>query len=829
MKNWKTNLLILVLIFEVFTSCVYAVEKKESENQRLERILKVFDDLTQKFGDEYQVNLNRNEITDLISSSSKVKKNEVDAIEKQVILSNPLLNAPIYFVRRHQYAADHHNSETIFHTNETNTHKYQGGGVLSKLQISPNGAKVVDLLESTEGVYRDIEVNYEGTKILFSKRNNITEDYHIYEMTLSDHSVKQLTFATGVTDVDPNYLPNGQIVFTSTREPKYCMCNIHIMGNIYKMDDDGANITQLGKSTLWEGHPIIMPDGKILYDRWEYVDRNYGDAQGLWTMNPDGTNQSIVFGNNTSSPGGYIDARPIPGTDKVIAIMGSCHDRPWGALGIIDHKKGADGDQAVERTWPAYAKNEMGKGNWDHFMGIRPRYEDPYPLDDTYFLVSREVDKTAKMGLYMMDMFGNETLLYKSDDHFGSFDPVLIRDRQPEHVLVEKRNYKDKKGAFYIQNVYEGTHVKGVKAGSIKYLRVIESIEKRTWTGPAWQGQGVHRPAMNWHSFEAKKILGTAPVEEDGSVYIEVPADTYVFFQLLDKDKKMVQTMRSGTMVKSGEVLGCIGCHDDRRTSPTLGSMPMALSKEPVQMDGWFGEPRKFGFMDEVQPVFTKNCVSCHDFGTKAGKVLNLAADRNMFFNAAYIDIYVKKKMKVIGAGPAALQEAYIWGSNTSEFIKMLEKGHHDVKLSKEEMERLTTWVDLNGVYYKDFTSAYSNNPVGRSPITQEETYRLEVLTGVPFTKLNTFWRNLGPQLSFDRPEVSPCLQKMNKKSANYKEALAIIKAGQERLNEHARLDMPGFKPSSADQKRLDKYLYRLDEEHKNREAISKGEKRYDK
>jgi hypothetical protein len=814
----------IFLLGLVFCTClVKASDTNIDYSQKRHQLLQVYDDLKLKFGDDYECSLSRNQILN-------AKNADLIRIEKEVILANPYLKAPVYFVKRHQYAKDHHNSETIFHTNEINTGSYRKGGTLSRLVIRNGQVESSDVLTSNDGVYRDIEVNYEASKIVYSKRNNIDEDYKVYEMNLTDHSFKQLTFAKGVTDVDPNYLPNGQIMFTSTREPKYCMCNVHIMGNIFKMDHDGANITQLGKSTLWEGHPIVMPDGKILYDRWEYVDRNFGDAQGLWTMNPDGTNQAIYFGNNTSSPGGFIDARPIPGTDKVIAVLGSCHDRPWGALGIIDHKKGIDGEQAVDRTWPAWAKNEMGKGNWDHFMRIRPLYEDPYPLDDTYFLCSRQVDpKNEKMGLFIIDMFGNETLIYESEDNFGAFNPVPINARNKEHQLKEKRNYASKTGSFYIQNVYEGTHVKGVEKGSVKYLRIIESLEKRSWTVPAWQGQGVHRPAMNWHSFEAKRILGTVPVEDDGSVFFEVPADTYVFFQLLDQDKKMIQTMRSGTMVKPGEVLGCVGCHDDRRMTPTLGYSPMALQKEPQQMNGWFGEARKFGFMEEVQPVFTKNCVSCHDFGKKAGDILNLAPDRNMYFNAAYIDLYVKKKMQVIGAGPAALQEAYTWGANMSDFIKIIENGHHGVELSKEEMERLTTWVDLNGVYYKDFISAFPNNPVGRSPITEEETQRLQALTGVPFNKLGGFYRTLGPQISFDRPELSPCLKSLKKNSKKYKEALAIIYKGQERLNENPRLDMPGFEASTKDKERLQKYVFRLSEETKNREAITKGEKRFDK
>ena len=755
---------------------------------------------------------------------------ELIAFQKEALLANPVLkDASIIFITRKQYAHDHHNSATLFHTNEVNTNSYTPGGSMKIINLGKGGS-ISTLIQTTDGVVRDPEISYDGKKILFSMRNNIKEDYHIYDMDVDGNNVRQLTAAEGVADIDPQFLPNGDVVFTSTREPKYCMCNIHIMGNLFKMESDGANITQLGKSTLFEGHSTVMPDGRILYDRWEYVDRNFGDAQGLWTMNPDGTNQAIYFGNNTSSPGGFIDARPIPGTEKVISIMGACHDRAWGALGIINRQKGVDGKASIERTWPASAKNLVGKGNYDTFQRVRPYYEDPYPISDTYFLCSRSIKDSEQMGIYLIDTFGNEVLIHTEKP--GCYDPILIKSRKKEYAVREKRNYKSESGKFYIQDVYMGTHMKGVKRGTVKYLRVIESIEKRSWTVPAWAGQGVHRPAMNWHSFECKKILGTVPVLEDGSVYVEVPSDKYVYFQLLDENKMMVQSMRSGTMVHSGETMGCIGCHDDRRMAPPSSNvhMPEALKLPPSKLTGWYGEARNFGFMKEVQPVLNKHCIKCHDFGKKAGNKLLLASDRNPYFNAAYIDMQMKKAIAPIGAGPSKIQEAYSWGSHASKMIKMLNNGHANVKLSTEEMERLTTWIDLNAVYYPDFISAYPDNPVGRSPISQDDLNHLGKLTSVNFNGLNGHYRNLGPQISFDRPEMSPCLNKIkNKKSKEYKEALAIITKGKEKLNNTPRLDMDGFKPSPTDQKRLDKYMERQKEEMRNREAILEGKKHYDK
>lgn len=755
--------------------------------------------------------------------------NHFEEVKKEVLLSNPLVtNQPIVFTTRQQYARDHHNSATLFHTNEINTNSYAPGGSMKVIDLKNNG-KVTTLIETKDGVIRDPEISYDGRRILFSKRNNIEEDYHIYEMDIDGKNLKQLTAAKGVSDIDPQYLPDGDIVFSSTREPKYCMCNIHIMANLFRMEADGANITQLGKSTLFEGHGTIMPDGRILYDRWEYVDRNFGDAQGLWTMNPDGTNQSIYFGNNTNSPGGFIDARSIPGTDKVISILGSCHDRPWGALGIINRKKGMDGKDPVEITWPSSAKNLIGKGNWDTFMQLKTLYEDPYPLNDTYFLCSRTIGLGEQMGLFLIDTFGNEQLIYTEAP--GCYNPIPIKPREKEFSIEDKRNYKSATGKFYVQDVYQGTHMKGVERGSVKYMRVIESVEKRSWTEPAWNGQGVHRPAMNWHSFECKKIWGTVPVEEDGSVYVEVPADKYVYFQLLDENKMMIQSMRSGTMVHSGETLGCIGCHEDRRMAPPSSQMQVAkaLKLPPRKLNGWYGEPRTFGFAQEVQPVLDKHCVKCHDFGKKAGNKLILARDRNPYFNAAYIDMYLQKVIKPVGAGPAETQEAYSWGSHPSKMIQMLKKGHAKVKLSEEEMERLTTWIDLNAVYYPDFISAYPDHTVGRSPITQKELDRLGELTQVNFGALGGHNRKLRAQITFERPELSPCLKNIkNKNSAEYKEAVAIITKGKNQLAQTPRLDMENFVPSDTDRKRLEKYMYRQEEEQRNRQAILGGQKRYD-
>jgi hypothetical protein len=323
-------------------------------------------------------------------------------------------------------------------------------------------------------------------------------------------------------------------------------------------------------------------------------------------------------------------------------------------------------------------------------------------------------------------------------------------------------------------------------------------------------------------------ILGEVPVEEDGSVYFEVPAGAHVFFQLLDKDKKMVQSMRSGIMVQPGERKGCIGCHEDRLSAPVSGKMPIALRNTPHKLNGRNGEFNTFSYINEVQPIFDKHCIKCHDFGKKAGKSLILAGDRNPFFNASYIDIYVKKKVNLIGGGPAEIQAPKSWGSHASRLSEIIESKNHYAKLSQTEKETIFAWMDLNGVYYPEYESAYPNNTAGRSPLTEDELIELSALTGVNIIKLNTHERTLGPQISFERPELSPCLSSIENDKIKYERAITLIKSASIRLKNKPRADMAGFIPCDTHLNMLEKYEQLQERQCTINRKIAEGEKMYD-
>lgn len=780
---------------------------------------------------EYLRRLNRiqERLEDASGDALQRIRAELESLRREALLANPLVAAqPILFVARHQYRKDHHNTATMFQTDEINTNSFQGGGAIKTVDLP--GGEVRTVLDSAGGVARDPDVSFDGRRILFSMRRNREDDYHLYEISADGTGLKQLTFGLELSDIDPIYLPDGRILFTSTREPKYCMCNRHIMGNLFTMDGDGANIQQIGHSTLHEGHAALLPDGRVIYDRWEYVDRNFGDAQGVWVTRPDGTNHSIFWGNNTNSPGAVLDARAIPGTGLFIANFSSCHDRPWGALAIVDPSVGLDGREPVVRTWPSDAIQLVGKGNYDTFTRVRPKYEDPYPLSEKYFLCSHMTGHGEQMGIYVIDVFGNEVLLHAEGP--GCFDPMPLAAREKPPALPPRIDLTKSEGYFYIQDVYRGTGMDRVEPGSVKYLRVVESPEKRYWTQPAWDGgTGQQAPGMGWNDFNNKRILGTVPVARDGSAYFAVPADTFVYFQLLDEKKMMVQSMRSGTMVRPGETAGCVGCHEDRRSTVDTGQRGLAWKRGPSPLQSWYGPSRLFSYTAEVQPVFDRHCVSCHDYGKDAGRKLNLNGDLGLVFNTSYVELRRKRHVHVVGAGPFQVQMPKSWGSHASRLAKVLLEGHGEpevdkqIRLDAESFERIVTWIDINAPYYPSYAGgAYRDNLYGRSPLDHKELGRLSALTGV-----NVRDRGRLAQVSFTRPEKSPCLEPFKDPSdPKYREALAIIRGGAEALQRNPRPDMPGFQLVSPTEIEQDaRYRNRLRLEARMREAIAQGEKRF--
>ena len=797
-------------------------------------------------------------------------------LQREALLAAPLVSArPILFVTRRQYTNEHGTEATMCQTGQVNTRCFRGGGALKVLHLP--GGKATTILNLPQGIARDPEVHFDGKKILFSMRKNITDDYHLYEINIDGSGLKQLTFAPRVSDIQPVYMPGGKIIFSSTREPKYIPCQRHLMANLFVMNGDGANIRQIGYNTQFEGRASLMPDGRVLYTRWEYVDKHYASAYGLWTVNPDGTNHALYYGGYAWQPGAIVDARIIPGTQKFVAVFTAVHELGWGAMVIGERRRGLDGLGPILRSWPADIRpfmrhwNTEGRigGGFDSFRGVRVKYEDPYPLSESFFLCARQLGHRKHTGLFLVDVFGNEILLHAEAP--GCFDPMPLAPRPRPPGIASRIDLKRADGSFYVQDVYTGEFMDRVKRGSVRYIRVVEAPPKRTfppwgigdWT-PARSADSHHPVALNWNHYNNKRILGQGPVEADGSAHFKVPAGRFVYFQLLDENGMMIHSMRSGTMLQPGEKAGCIGCHEDRlKPAPPADApdQPLAIKRPPSELAPWYGPPRNFSYAVEVQPVLDKHCIRCHDYGKKGQKAakLNLTGDKGPAFSLSYTNLLARspavwtrpkpgaKKPLIcsVGAGPIKVIPPYSWGSARSRLVDMLRAGHNNVKLDRESLDRIVTWIDLNVPYYRSHVTFYRTNTFGRCPLSHKELAELGRLAAAAPGKTKYAWDRVGDYgvrrlnglimahgspINFTRPKRSLCLRGFeDKKDPNYLRALALIQKGKRRLAEHPRLDMPGFQPCAADQARLDHRAKRREIEKRNREAILKGQKVYDR
>ncbi|MHC4215236.1 MAG: HzsA-related protein, partial [Planctomycetota bacterium] len=546
---------------------------------------------------------------------------------------------------------------------------------------------------------------------------NLPEDalYKIYEMNIDGSGVRRLTNGK-YDDFDARYLPGGDIIFLSTRKGQdITVCNtisktstINDLpdsyvrcggGNwrpvpvftLHRIDSD-KNIRPISAFENFEWTPTVADDGRILYTRWDYIDRFNGATISLWSTNTDGTNSQLVYGNFTKMPQAVFEARSIPNSTKLILTAGSHHSNMGGSLVLFDRNKGDEFERPLTRLTPEVCFPET-EGWPKHY------YANPFPLSEDFYLVAwsdkglpghsfikdDEDNPRNPLGIYLYDAFGNLELLYR-DPNIASMYPIPIRPRkippaQPSNIEQENK----KQGTMLVQNIYQGMGHR--EKGSIKSIRIIGVPPK---TQPK-----MNKPNLGVSKEDPGKfILGTVPVESDGSAHFKVPAGVPVFFQALDNNGIAVQTMRSLTYLQPGQTLSCIGCHESRDTTPPPGNRPIAATRQPSKITpgpegSW---PLRYDKM--VQPVLDKLCTSCHcpKSDDKIAAKFDLT-DPNSYKNLlAFADndlekLAYEKDRSLVGQGPAA----------NSKLLKMLtdEKRHQNIKLDPESYNRLVTWMDV--------------------------------------------------------------------------------------------------------------------------------------
>jgi len=793
-------------------------------------------------------------------------------IQREALLAHPALRGrSILFVVRQQYINEHGTEATMFQPGQVNANRFRGGGAIRVLDLGSGAVRT--LVDVREGVARDPEVHFDGRKILFSMRRNAADSYHLFEVDAAGGDPVQLTFASGVSDIQPIYLPDDSVVFSSTRDPKYIPCQRHLMANLFRMNGDGSNIRQIGYNTQFEGRASLMPDGRLLYTRWEYVDKHFSSAYGLWTVNPDGTDHALYYGNYAWQPGAIVDARIVDGTHDFVAVFTAVHELGRGALVVADRSRGLEGEKPILHSWPAdiapmmrnwTTEARVSGAEYDSFQRVRVKYEDPFPLGENFILCSRQLAAGGRSGIFLVDVFGNELLIH--DEAPGCFDPMPLSGRRRPPTRPSQVDLAQRTGTFYVRDVYVGDDMERVPRGTVTHLRVVEAPSKRAWVAhgmgdwaPYGSGDSHHPVALNWNHYNNKRILGTVPVEEDGSAYFSVPSGRFVYFQLLDRDGLMVHSMRSGTMLQPGERKGCTGCHEDRLdAAPVDTGQGLAMSRPPSPLIPWYGPERDFCYPAEVQPVLDEHCLPCHDYDGD-GESLNLSGDKGLVFSHSYTNLmrlspaeYRREEherdedlplVSSVGAGPVRIIPPYSWGAYRSRLVRILRAGHYGVKLDRESMDRIVTWIDLNAPYYPSHRSYYAKNTAGRSPLGHQDLLALGLLVrkhsphgaALGWERVNEYLCNQigqvmsrsGPPVNFTRPERSACLQGLDG-TACYRDALELIRKGQRQLQDHPRCDMPGFVPCDAHQEQLEFLARRQQIEARNRDAIVGKEKVYD-
>ena len=579
------------------------------------------------------------------------------------------------------------------------------------------------------------DVSYDGRRVLFAwckhypglrdwpdklDKSKLPEDsfYHLFEVRLDGTGLRQLTFGK-YNDFDGRYLPDGQIVFCSTRRgqatqcspataaatlanPALPECYVRCGGGperpcavytLHVMDAAGKDLRPISAFEMFEWTPSVDDQGRILYSRWDYVDRYGQNNMGLWATMPDGSGVQAVYGNYTRRPECFFEARSIPASRRLILTASGHHSITAGSLVLLDPRHGPDVPAGMTRLTPEVPFPEC-EGQPETY------YANPFPLSEQYYLVAwsdrplkfqGQTNETAALGVYLYDAFGNLSLLYR-DPAIGSQYPLPVRARPRPPVLGQHLADDARRTAFpgcqqaqmLLLNVYEG--LDNVAPGSIKRLRIVGMPVK---THPT-----MDSPSIGVTTHDAGRfVLGTVPVETDGSASFVVPAGVTFYMQALDEEGMAVQTMRSATYLQPGQTQTCVGCHEPRNTAPpNLASR--AARRPPSKLTPGPEGSWPLDYAGLVQPVLERHCVACHRPGTK-GEKFNLTAARSYETMVGYGSPSLKDL--VILRYREQRSTAGQCEGRMNPLLKLLKRGHYDVKVPPEDSLRLVTWMDTLG------------------------------------------------------------------------------------------------------------------------------------
>ncbi len=564
---------------------------------------------------------------------------EASRLKRQIAWSNPLLSFDkLLFLKRHDAVGVFHMCDQYYGCNAK-----PGGGLFVLVDPWSDHPTAVNLLEDSVvqngrlkgqklegGAFLSPEVSFDGKTILFAysqagawekyrgaEAYEWTPEccYHIFKCNADGSNLVQLTDGPW-DDFDPCFLPNGRIAFISERRGGYLRCGRHCpVYTLHSMADDGNDMIRLSHHETHEWHPSVSNDGMIVYTRWDYVDRDTNIAHHIWTCFPDGRDPRTFHGNypqrRESRPWMEMEIRAIPNSTKFVASTGAHHGHEFGSLVIIDPRPADDHAMSqLTRLTPdtPFPEAEGGKGN----IAQHSDYGTPWPLSEDDFLCVYDADAKNR-GIYWIDRFGNRELIYR-DPEISCVSPIPLRARYRPPVLPDQTIETAKArqmqpdvppATIGVVNIYDSDFTWPAQT-RVAALRVIQVLPKTT-APPNEPRIGIAQQT------NARAVLGTVPVEEDGSVYFEAPVGKELYFQALDERGMAIQSMRSGTYVHAGEQLTCQGCHEPKRHSPVRQSVvPLAMQRPPSPITPDVDGSHPFNYVRLVQDVLDRNCVECH-------------------------------------------------------------------------------------------------------------------------------------------------------------------------------------------------------------------------
>ena len=644
---------------------------------------------------------------------------------------------------------------------------FRPGGGLYVFSPSESGGELKCIFDAGEGMITTADLSYDGKEVVFAMRrgghvgsnpvahiedisryDDEDSNYHVFKINIDGTGLTQLTRGT-YNNLDPSWLPDGGIVFISDRKPAYAYCYVVTSPVVYRMEADGTNQKRLSANYLMDFTPSVLNDGRIIYTRWEYVDRAACPIQSLWAINPDGTSLSGFYGNRVLAPGTFMDAQPVPGTNKVVATATNHNGPCRGGIVLIDPAKGANAKEAVTNLTPEI---DIYRYSGVYGNGLRGPYEKPFPVGGDKYLVANNG------AVQLRDFNANAITILLPNDGMGYYSAQPIRSAPTPPVLTgtsmdrsavlpEDGSVSGAWATVFMQDVYNGLEP-DVKRGEIKQIAVVQELEKSTHSPQnnlTPDGSHMRNVAVFGFQFPLvscgatyapKKLWGFADVDEDGSAAFLVPSEVPIYFMALDAEGRALQRMRSFTHLMPGEVQGCVGCHSDRNSVVSRPASQLAMRGTPQKLTPPDWGATGFSYADVVQPVFDRNCVECHNERNQPGGV-DLTGDKTDFFNVSYdvlartgtqsenrwihhgspvgpggdavrgMSPYAEWIWTINGSGHNVLEIApRRWGSPASLVADVIRTGHPDedgksrVDVPDAERRRVYHWLDLNVPYY---------------------------------------------------------------------------------------------------------------------------------